>query len=231
MTLTHHYLRPGLGLSLGSLDSGGSWVGGPGGRRTPAPSRRWVWPGWMVSHRGNVVTGRLGARTGGGASGSGPWVLPPGHLRLRPGQGWTCPQGPNGRRMGLCRVERSGCHPACAPSPSGQTESADAHKGTWQEVTFARVSVWPRSQEEPPPLAPLEAERGGPPEAGRKGPPPEAGRGRPSSLQLSPLWLHCWGGGGVEGVGVRMCPRERASLGGPHTSFQGRAWPAWRRRS
>lgn len=56
-TLTHHCLRLGLGLSLGSLESGGSWVEGPGGSRTPTPSRRWVWPGRMVSPLGNVVTG------------------------------------------------------------------------------------------------------------------------------------------------------------------------------
>lgn len=56
--------------------------------------------------------------------------------------------------------------------------------------------------------------------------PPEAGRGRPSSSQLSSLWLHRVGCGGYEDV-----PKREGFSGGPHSSPRGIAWPAWRRRS
>ena len=115
--------------------------------------------------------------------GCGPWVLPPGHLRLWLGQGWTRPQGPNSRRAGHGLVERSGHHSACAPSLPAQTASSDAYEGTWQEVTFAGVSAWPCSLEEPPPPAPRKRE----------------GAARPARNSLL-CGFTVWGA-----VGVRMC--------------------------
>lgn len=103
--------------------------------------------------------------------------------------------------MGRCRVEGSRRHPACALSPSGQTASADAHEGTWQEVTLARVSAWPRSREEPPPLTPWK----------REGAAPQKREGAARLACKSLLYGFTVRGG----VGIRMCPRERAFLGVP----------------
>ena len=159
-TLICHCLRPGLGLSLGRPASGGSWVGQPGGRRTPAPSQWWAWPG-----TGDREAGCPDRRWGLGCS---RWRLPPGLLRQWLGQGWTHPQGPDGRRTGRCLGERSGRHPACAPPLSAQTASSDAHEGTWQEAAFQ------------------ECQRGRAPGRSLHLPPPGSGKGPP--VQLTTLF-------------------------------------------